>query len=104
MSAAQNASLVRQAFDELLRMHPHLDVVAIEWQIGNPTRPLTHDGPWVLVTLGQPSESFDETPAWALWRFAIWKRTGAVYTIGHDGAVSDDPIWATLSLGEKRPA
>jgi hypothetical protein len=26
-------------------------------------------------------------------RYAIWKKTGAVHTIGADGAVSDDPVW-----------
>lgn len=25
--------------------------------------------------------------------YAIWKHTGAVHTIGPDGAVSDDPVW-----------
>lgn len=26
-------------------------------------------------------------------RFAIWKHTGAVHTVGPDEAVSDDPVW-----------
>lgn len=61
----------------------------IEWQASD-TDAL--GGPWVLVTLGQPSDSFDELPAWALYNYAIWKRTGAVHVLELDGAVSDDPI------------
>jgi hypothetical protein len=37
-------------------------------------------------------QSFDEVPAWAIWTFAIFKRTGALHTVT-DGAASDDPIW-----------
>lgn len=27
--------------------------------------------------------------------FAVWRPTGAVYTVGADGAVGDDPVWGT---------
>jgi hypothetical protein len=48
--------------------------------------------------LGQPSATFDETPAWAIWKFAIFKATGALHSVGdvhsrYPGAVSDDPLW-----------
>ena len=91
-------SIVRRALDELLRQYPHLDLLRVEWQIDPPRgawdkRSASRwDGPWVLVDLGQPSEHVDVEPAWALWRFAIWRATGAVHAIGVDGAVSDDPI------------
>jgi hypothetical protein len=46
--------------------------------------------PWLIVDLGQRSDG--GTEAWAASKFAIWKSTGAVHTLGPDGAVSDDPI------------
>jgi hypothetical protein len=111
--SALEPSGVRRALDELLRRHPHLDLVAIDWQIdGTPMVGATerlggaaavvasweHRGPWVLVDLGQPSDAFDETPVWAVHRFAIWKRTGHVYAIGADGAVADDPFtWSVVA-------
>ena len=114
--AIWNPSLVRRALDELLAMHPHMDVVSIEWQIETSlpateherrapsrVRPLVHAGPWVLVQLGQPSESFDEVPAWAIWRYAIWKSTGAVHAIDGEGAVSDDPILTVEPPPEEQP-
>jgi hypothetical protein len=72
-------SLVRQALDALMRAYPMFDLVAIEW---------TPDGPWVLVSLGQPSEG--DTLAWGRWEFAIWRRTGAIHLM-QNGAVSDEP-------------
>ena len=77
------ASEARRGFDALLRAYPHLDPVLVEWK---PT--------WLLVDLGQPGErkepgGFD---AWAVWQFAIFRRTGAVHTLDYTGAVSDDPI------------
>jgi hypothetical protein len=48
-------------------------------------------GSWVLVELGQPSAG--DVAVWARWKFAIWKSTGAVYQVGADGAVPDDPIF-----------
>jgi hypothetical protein len=77
-------SLTRQGLDELLRMMPHLELVEADWQRGDVA------GPWLLVTLGQQSD--DGSDAFALFPFAIWKRTGAVYRVGADGAVEDDPI------------
>jgi hypothetical protein len=91
--------LVRQALDELLKRYPMFDLVSIDWQTPE-TRPNTESsgwvdeqgGPWVIVELGQPSAHFDHYPAWAIWPFAIFKRTGALHTMTHS-AVSDDPIW-----------
>lgn len=102
-------SLVRAALDELLRRHPTLDVVSIDWQLptgielwseGVPQRVWTGEmaGPWVLVALGQPSEAFEQSPAWARWQFAIWKPTGALYRVGVDGAVPDDPLWTPRGI------
>lgn len=99
-------SLVRLALDELLRRYPTFDLVSIDWNVI--TRPSTWgelvvadselDQPWALVMLGQPSATFDETPAWAIWKFAIFKATGALHSVGdvhsrYPGAVSDDPLW-----------
>lgn len=97
-------SLVRQALDSLLDRYPGFDVVSIDWQIGSeytsgaPAARRTI-GPWVLVEIGQPSETFDEQPAWAIWKFAIWKSTGAVHSMS-EGAVSDEPI--DLYVGGRR--
>lgn len=89
-------SPARRGLDALLALYPFHDVIEVDWQIddGPPARFL---GPWVLVTMGQPSAElelgpFPELAAWARWRFAIWRRTGAVHVLGRDGAVSDDPI------------
>lgn len=91
MSDVFAPSLARQGLDLLLFMHKHLDLVSIDWQV--PSNVHDFGGPWLLVELGQPSDDFDEQrPAWAIWRYAIWKTTGAVHRIGHDGAVDDDPI------------
>lgn len=83
-------SLVRRALDYLLDAYPMFDLVSIDWQFSHDFQ--SHGGPWLLVTLGQPSADWDTVPAWAIWRFAIWKTTGALHTM-KDGAVSDDPIW-----------
>lgn len=81
-------SLIRRSLDELLARFPFFDLLEIDWQwvdeLGK------EHGPWVLVKLGQPSES--ETEAWAVWPFAIWKTTGNVYGMDVHGAVEDDPI------------
>lgn len=85
-------SLARKGLDALLRLFPGREVQAIDSQ---PERPLLAEvietgsieeltvlagGPWVRVWFVGGAE------------FAIWKRTGAVYQVGHDGAVMDDPI------------
>jgi hypothetical protein len=73
---------VRLGLNALLERFPHLVLLRADaWPNGNP---------WLLVSLGQRSEGEEE--AYARHEFAIWKSTGAVYTIGHDGAVGDDPI------------
>jgi hypothetical protein len=73
-------SYVRRALDQLLTLHRGFDLVEYEWQ---------KEGPWVLVTLGQPSNGGGEV--WARHPFAILKTTGSVYGM-HDGAVDDDPF------------
>ena len=77
-------SLTRIALDRLLTLYPHFDVVRIEWQ---------REGPWVLVDLGQPSETngHSDPDAFAVHPFAIFKRTGAVYGMSN-GAVDDEPF------------
>jgi hypothetical protein len=79
----------RQGLNRLLALHPHLellDATVPGRSVGAPP------APWLLVELGQPSEG--ESEAYAVWRFAIFRRTGAVHTLGSDGAVSDDPVLA----------
>lgn len=90
-----DASLVRQALDELLRRYPMFDLISIDWQWADD---FTTHGVWVIVKLGQRSSNFEESPAWTIWPFAIFKATGALHGFegeGDDypGAVSDDPIW-----------
>jgi hypothetical protein len=85
-------SLARRGIDALLALFPWREIQAIDSQ---PERPLLATdvttgevseltrfaaGPWVLVTFVGGSE------------FAIWKRTGTVYYVGHDGAVDEDPF------------
>jgi hypothetical protein len=82
-------SLARRGFDALLGRHPHLDVLKVEWGEEDSDVSRITD-PWLLVTLGQPSDGAVE--AFARWEFAIWKRTGSVYTVNRHGAVNDDPI------------
>jgi hypothetical protein len=101
-------SLVRRGLDYLLDAYPMFDLVSVNWQLPEPIVLYSEGvparrweggivGPWVLVKLGQPSETMRSEPlilpAWATWEFAIWKVTGAVYRVGADGAVPDDPIW-----------
>lgn len=50
--------------------------------------------PWVRVD-AEP-HPIDDVPA---YHFAIWCRTGALYAVGPDGAVGDDPI----SVGDVQP-
>lgn len=73
----------RRGLDLLLARYPMFDLLRVDGQ--------QDSGPWLLVELGQPSEG--DAPAWAVWHFAIWKATGAVYLREHDGAVPDDPIF-----------
>jgi hypothetical protein len=85
----------RRALDLLLRMYPFFDLLEIDWQLaidaeGEEVRPFI--GPWLLVTLGQPS--VDSSPAWARHHFAIWKATGAVHGVQEDGSVTDDPLFS----------
>jgi len=86
------ASPARRGLDELLKRYPFFDVLYIER--GSTESELRTEGPliaapWILVSLGQPSEN--EIEAFARWEFAIWKNTGAVYRVV-DGAVQDPAI------------
>jgi hypothetical protein len=83
-------SPVRLALDELLRRYFFFDLVDVDWQLGAVEKPL--GGPWCVVRLGQRSEDFARSEAWAVHTFAIWKSTGALHSM-NGGAVSDDPIW-----------
>jgi len=96
MSEVFTPSLARRGFDELLVRFPHLDVVNVSWAETKEAELISQ--PWVLVTLGQPSQG--EILAWARWQFAIWKPTGSVYRMEH-GAVEDDP-YITVSDEEER--
>jgi hypothetical protein len=78
----------RRGLDALLARYPMLDLVHADAR-PHPTTAEPSD-PWLLVTLGQRSEGMSEV--YARHEFAIWKNTGAVYIVGHDGAVADDPI------------
>jgi hypothetical protein len=91
-------SPARKGLNDLLAFFPHFDLLEVEWQVEEEIPQQTEwggiaiprYGPWVLVKMGQPSDGI--SPAWAVWEFAIWRNTGAVYTMSH-GAVSDDPIF-----------
>jgi hypothetical protein len=74
-------SEARQGLDLLLSSAPHLDLLDADWQ---------EDGPWLMVTLGQPSQGEEER--WARHRYAIFKRTGAVHGLQLDASVTDEPI------------
>lgn len=87
---------MRHSLERLLMLYPFHDVVEVEWQIdpADERQAARWSGPWVLVTLGQPSDHIDVEPAWARWQFAIWRATGAIFRVGADGAVDDDhPVW-----------
>lgn len=98
-------SLERQALNNLLALHPEFDVLRVDWQLGE--RELCNHldcesgkpcfrsagmipGPWLMVTLGQRSD--DGAEAWAERTYAIWKSTGAIHFLQHDGSVSDDAL------------
>jgi hypothetical protein len=84
-------SPARRGLDVLLAAHPHLELVNADWQgWAPPGSDAELAGPWLLVWLGQ--QSADGADTFALYRFAIFKRTGAVHGIEADGAVTDDPI------------
>ena len=91
------ASAARQGLDLLLETYPDFDLLEAEtaWE--------EHqlDRPWLLVTLGQRSEG--EHPAWARHRFAIWKTTGAVHGLLHDGSVTDDALFAPDRIHPRSP-
>lgn len=87
-------TLMRRTLDELLRRYPFFDLVEVDWQLAiedddEVARPFV--GPWLLVTLGQPSMLGG--PPWAKHHFAIFKTTGAVHGLQHDGSVTDDPLF-----------
>lgn len=89
--SALEASPARRGLVWLLERYPHLELVEADWQGWNMPRGDAR-GPWLLVTLGQESSSAGDPDVFALWPFAIFKRTGAVHRID-GGAVSDDPFF-----------
>lgn len=51
------------------------------------------NSPWVEFSVATRAvEAEDEPTAYAVERYALWRTTLAVYRIGDDGAVEDDPI------------
>jgi hypothetical protein len=81
------ASAARQGLDLLLQTYPDFDLLEVElgWMEPDLARP------WLIVVLGQPSA--DGSPAWVRHSFAIWKSTGAVHGLQHDGSVTDDALF-----------
>lgn len=54
----------------------------------------TPNSPWILVD-AEPHAPY-VMPGPRAFRFAVWRATGALYVVGEDGAVGDEPI----SLGD----
>ena len=94
---AANHAILARALEQLRAMHPGqpieqfdvqpphaLLVYAVDEHGNRADRPYrswdTIAGPWVVVTFAGGEE------------YAIWKVTGAVYRVGPDGAVDEDPI------------
>jgi phage FluMu protein gp41 len=51
------------------------------------------NSPWVEFSIAtRATEDEDEPTAYAVERYALWRKTLAVHRIGDDGAVEDDPI------------
>lgn len=80
----------RRALDALLARYPDFDLLSVDWQEPDGWGSML-SGVWLIVVLGQRSDDGSET--WARHSFAIWKTTGAVHGLGHDGAVTDDPLF-----------
>lgn len=81
----------RRGLDWLLALHPGLTVLRVDYGRARLEAPVMPSSSWCEVDLGQASEGGIE--AFAVHRYAIWKNTGAVHPIGHDGAVTDDPMY-----------
>lgn len=75
-------SLPRRGLDLLLALHPEHELLGAEYQ---------YDGAWLLVHLGVRGEGAAD--AFAIYPYAIFKNTGAVYGVQADGSVGDDPLW-----------
>lgn len=73
-------SPARRGLDALLAAYPIHDLASAETEI--PVGENRGWTPWLVVELFLDGE---------FKQFAIWKATGAVHTIGADGAVSDGP-------------
>lgn len=83
-------TIERDALNQLLDAYPMFDVLNINWQRAN--EHAVGPGPWLLVDLGE--RSVDGNEAWAVWKFAIFKRTGAVHRLDPIEGVEDPPIIA----------
>lgn len=89
-------TLARRGLDLLLATYPGFDLLKVDWQLPEDWQLFGASaergaGPWLLVVLGQRSD--DGSEVWARHHFAIWKRTGAVHGVQHDGSVTDDPLF-----------
>jgi hypothetical protein len=85
----RDPTIERRSLVLLLAMHPLYDLLSVDWQLADDDHGMS--GVWILVNLGQPSDG--DVEAWAVHHFAIFKETGAVHGLDHDGAVTDDPLF-----------
>lgn len=84
--------------DELRSIAAALDVLAVEH--GNTLITQRDGSPWLevdVVRTGRYVESWPPTPEMLARakpiRLALWRYTLAVYLVGDDGAVNEDPIY-----------
>lgn len=87
-------SFAREGLDRLLAANPEMDLAKID---GQPERPATttrdYSGAPLRETLHQPAGPWVCVDFEGGDQYAIWKHTGAVYRVGKDGAVEDDPVF-----------
>jgi hypothetical protein len=79
--------------------HAQLALVIANVADARTMRIVHRDGsPWIELDVAvgpEMAEPFPPVGHYAVHRFALWRYTLAVYAIGADGAVDDDPLpWA----------